>query len=172
MKKQELRQLIREIIVAEISIGPDGSLKGAKDMFDDFEDLPEEFPAWYSGFQKGLNAIKSAPEGAQVQKHLKALKEYANETVDMLRWLNEEEIEGLFSKIPGDSIEDKGILAMLGGAMKHYEEQGDETLFNIFLAPHLQDQFPPTDDLMEGLGKRLKDVGGMIMNLLKRKPRG
>ena len=86
MKKQELRQLIREIIAAEVSIGPDGSLKGANDMFDDFDDLPKEFPAWYSGFQKGMNAIKSAPEGAQVQKHLKALRELGSETVDMLRF--------------------------------------------------------------------------------------
>ena len=90
----------------------------------------------------------------------------------MLRWLNEEEIENLLKQIPGNSVEDKGILAMLGGAMRHYEEQGDELLFNIFLAPHIQDKFPRTDDLMEGLGKRLKDVGGMIMNFLRKKPRG
>lgn len=153
----------------EISIGPDGSLKGAKDMFDDFEDLPEEFPAWLSGFQKGMNAIKSAPEGAQVQKHLRAIKELANETVDMLRFLSPDEIKGLLNKIPGDSVEDKGLIAMIGLVQNHYEEQGDGTLFNIFLMPHISDQFPPTDDLMEGLGKRLKDVGAMLVNLIKRK---
>jgi hypothetical protein len=169
MKKQELRQLIREIIVAEVSIGPDGSLKGAKGMFDDFEDMPKEFPAWYSGFQKGMNAIKSAPEGAQVQKHLKALRELGSETVDMLRFLAPDEIERLFSKIPGDSVEDKGIIAMIGIAQNHYEEQGEGFLFDTFVMPHIRDKFPPTDDLMEGLGKRLKDVGAMFMDLIRRK---
>ena len=153
----------------EVSIGPDGSLKGANDMFDDFDDLPKEFPAWVSGFQKGLNAIKSAPEGAQVQKHLRAIRELANETVDMLRYLSPDEIKGLFNKIPGDSVEEKGLIAMIGLAQNHYEEQGDGTLFSIFLAPHISDKFPPTDDLTEGLGKRIKAVGAMLMNLIKRK---
>jgi len=169
MKKQKLRKLIREIIVAEVSIGPDGSLKGANDMFDDFEDLPKEFPAWLSGFQKGLNALKSAPEGAQIQKHLRAIRELANDTVDMLRFLAPDEIERLFSKIPGDSVEDKGLIALVGIAQNYYEEQGDGTLFNIFVMPHISDQFPPTDNLMEGLSKRLKAVGTMFMDLLRRK---
>ena len=153
----------------EVSIGPEGSLKGANDMFDDFEDLPKEFPAWYSGFQKGMNAIKSAPEGAQVQKHLKALRELGSDTVDMLRFLAPDEIERLFSKIPGDSVEDKGLIAMIGIAQNHYEEQGDGDLFNIFMMPHISDQFPPTDNLMEGLSKRLKAVGAMFMDLIRRK---
>ena len=169
MKKQELRKLIREIIVTEVSIGPDGSLKGANDMFDDFEDLPKEFPAWLSGFQKGLNALKSAPEGAQIQKHIKAIKEFANETVDTLRYLSPDEIKELLNKIPGDSVEDKGLIAMIGIAQNHYEEQGDGTLFNIFMMPHISDQFPPTDNLMEGFGKRLKAVGAMFMDLIRRK---
>jgi len=153
----------------EISIGPDGSLKGSNSMFDEFEDLPKEFPAWFSGFQKGMNAIKSAPEGAQVQKHLSAIKELANETVDMLRFLTPDEIKNLFSKIPGDSVEDKGLIAMIGIVQNHYEEQGDGVLFEIFLLPHISDKFPPTDNLMEGLGKRLKAVGAMFMDLIRRK---
>ena len=170
----KLRNLIREIIEAEIDA--DGNLKGFS--ADEFKgDFDQEFALWVSGIQRGFNALKSAPEGAQIQKHLKALKEYGNETADMLNWLTEEEIERLFKQIPGNSVEDKGIFAMIGGAMRYYEEQGDGFLFETFIAPHIQNKFPFMRDgnlgnLMEGLGKRLKDIGRMIVNLFKKKPHG
>lgn len=168
MKHTKLRQLIREII--EATVDADGNLKGfsADEFGGDFD---REFALWLSGIQRGFNALKSAPEEAQMQKHLKAIKELANEFADMLNWLTEEEIEKLFKQIPGDSVEDKGIVAVILGAMEHYEKQGDGALFDIFVMPHVQDKFPPTDDLMEGLGKRLKAVGKMLVNLVKRKPR-
>jgi len=175
MKELKLRQLIRELI-KEAYVDSKGELKrfNADEFGGDFD---QEFALWVSGIQRGLNALKSAPEGAQIQKHLKALKEYANETADMLNWLTEEEIERLFNQIPGNSVEDKGIVGMIGGAMRYYEEQGDEFLFETFIVPHIQNKFPFMRDdnlgnLMEGLGKRLKDVGGMIVNLFRKKPRG
>lgn len=156
MKHTKLRQLIREII-KEAYVDPKGQLK--KFNADEFSGLDQEMALWISGVQRGFNLLKSAPQEAEVQKHINDLKIIANQIADILGWSTEEEIKVFLDKIPGDDVETKGIMAMVLGAYEYFSEQGDGALFDVFVFPHVQNKLgPELFGLMEGNINNFKRV--------------